>query len=232
MRKKPVRLALPHSCSESLQNMNKTAGGYFCPACETEVVDYRDFSDADMLASLQIRAGKSCGIFREDQINRQIYPAGERTCTSFAHTWKALSLLAGLSLSPKAGELIAQTPQKIAVTEAGKPNIKNQIRPADKPVRYLAGTVRSGHDDMPIKNVRVRFEEGGKSVRTDKNGRFKIILPEDIAVEYVTVAVSTRRDYKPFHKKIKVAALPAERLSVELWEKREGVIMGNPRAFF
>ncbi|MCK6691299.1 MAG: carboxypeptidase-like regulatory domain-containing protein, partial [Thermoanaerobaculia bacterium] len=153
-------------------------------------------------------------------------------CTPFAHTWKALSLLAGLSLTPNAVELMAQTPQKITVTEIGTSNIKKQIRPADKPVRYLAGTVRSRHDDMPLKNVRVRFEEGGKSVRTDKNGRFKIILPEDIAVEYVTVAVSTRRDYKPFHKKIKVVALPAEGLIVELREKREGVIMGTPRVFF
>lgn len=231
MRKKPIQLTLPHPCSESRRKMKKTASGYFCKACESEVIDYRAFSDVELLNALQSRAGKPCGIFREDQLNRKIYPDGQ-SCTSFAHAWKTLGLLAGLSLAPQPGDLTAQTQQNIAVRESGNPAVERQILPATTQVRYLSGHVRNWYDEQPVKNARVRFEEGGKTVRTDKYGRFKIILPDDYNAEFVTVSVTTRRKYRPYYKKLRVVALPAEGLAIELREIKERDIMGSPRVFF
>ena len=231
MYKKPIQLTLPNPCTESRKKMKTTTAGYFCAACHTEVVDYREYSDAALAESLNRRkAGKACGIFREDQLNRSIYPL-RQSCSGLTHTWKALGLLAGLSLAPQANNLTAQSNLPLPEVESAQP-----VRP-DAPVsltqqsRYLSGQIINWEDEEPVKNARVRFEECGKMVRTDKNGRFKLVLPDDYKATHITVTVSTRRTFRPFSKKIPVAALPAEGLTVELRNKKERVVMGSPRVW-
>lgn len=231
MRKKPAHITLPNPCSESRKEMKKTTDGYFCSACNTAVVDYREFSDVALLESLNRRkTGKPCGIFREDQLNRSIYPPGQ-SCSGFAHTWKALGLLAGLSLAPQANSLSAQSNLHRPDAQSAQPARPELPVSFTQQPRYLSGSVFSWSEETPIKNARVRFEECGKTVRTDKNGRFKLVLPDDYKATHFTLTVSARRTFRPFSKKIPVAALPAEGLTVELRNKKERVVMGSPRVW-
>lgn len=230
MRKKPVQLAVPQPCSESRKNMKKTQEGYFCHSCNSDVVDYRGYSDQAMLESLKRRKaeGKPCGIFRDDQLNRNLHPAGQ-SCRPFSHTWKALGLLTGLSLAPQVNSLLAQS-------GVSQPEMHHFDRTVTTPesqsqsqkTRYLTGQVTDRFGREPLKRVKIRFEECGQTVRTNADGRFKLVVPQNYTGEHLTVMVSESRHHRSYSKKILTAALPVEGLKIKLIDDRYRVTMGCP----
>lgn len=66
---KNIKISIPKPCHEDRNKMLPTSNGYFCNSCEKEVIDFRNFSDADIQLFFKKMEGKStCGIFNTEQL--------------------------------------------------------------------------------------------------------------------------------------------------------------------
>ncbi|AII51854.1 carboxypeptidase-like regulatory domain-containing protein [Hymenobacter sp. APR13] len=72
----PLRLSVPQPCSESWAAMTPAAQGRHCAACAKVVIDFTTLSDAEVVALLH-RTAAPCGRFREDQLQRVLWPLAE-----------------------------------------------------------------------------------------------------------------------------------------------------------
>lgn len=62
--------------------------GRFCQSCSTTVIDFTAMTDAQMINWLTRQNGKTCGRFREDQLERNLRPVSSR-----ASNWKQKTLV-------------------------------------------------------------------------------------------------------------------------------------------
>jgi len=75
--KKLIQLEVPEPCHENWNNMSSTQQGKFCLACQKEVIDFSSMSDKEILNHISNAGSKSCGRFRNDQLNRVLIPPAE-----------------------------------------------------------------------------------------------------------------------------------------------------------
>ena len=57
--------------------MTSTEQGKFCLACQKEVIDFSSMSDKELLHYISNASSKSCGRFRNDQLNRVLISPAE-----------------------------------------------------------------------------------------------------------------------------------------------------------
>lgn len=86
-----ISIQIPELCQERRSNMDKTENGWFCHVCAQEVIDFTQKSDAEVCKAFENPEKQPCGVYRPDQLNRQLDP--KRHCKSYVNTWKAMSLL-------------------------------------------------------------------------------------------------------------------------------------------
>lgn len=72
--KHPIQIFIPQPCSEDWNNMTPQEQGRFCDSYQKCVVDFTNFSDAELYQYLLANKGKkACGRFRPSQLNRPIH---------------------------------------------------------------------------------------------------------------------------------------------------------------
>ncbi len=91
-----MKIQIPQPCHEKWDEMNPTKKGAFCLACQKEVVDFSTMSDEDIKQHFQKSAGKTCGRFRQDQIDRPLAFEPQKGF-SFAKIWLSLGLFLGVA---------------------------------------------------------------------------------------------------------------------------------------
>lgn len=71
---KSIQISIPSPCHEDWNKMTQQEQGRFCSSCQKCVVDFRHLSD-DALIEFYHRTSNEhvCGIFRESQLNREIF---------------------------------------------------------------------------------------------------------------------------------------------------------------
>ncbi len=67
---KPIYLHIPEPCHENWEQMSPAQKGRFCDSCAKQVIDFSSMSDQQILNVLSAAAGKTCGRFTADQLNR------------------------------------------------------------------------------------------------------------------------------------------------------------------
>ncbi|TAG56333.1 MAG: hypothetical protein EAZ27_05155 [Cytophagales bacterium] len=78
---KNIKISIPKPCHEDRNKMLPTSNGYFCNSCEKEVIDFRNFSDADIQLFFKKMDGNStCGIFNAPQL---VFPDFEAKSYTF-----------------------------------------------------------------------------------------------------------------------------------------------------
>ncbi len=72
----PTNLQIPTPCAEEWTAM-KTSGFdcRFCAACQRNIMDFTQKTDAEILAHVRRNEGRICGRFRADQLNRPLIGA-------------------------------------------------------------------------------------------------------------------------------------------------------------
>ncbi len=71
---KNILLHIPEPCHEDWAAMKPEDKGRFCASCCKTVVDFSLMSDREVLAYLADAAGKTCGRFTADQLQRDLMP--------------------------------------------------------------------------------------------------------------------------------------------------------------
>ena len=75
-----MKIQIPKPCSEDIQKMTPVERGVFCGACQKTVIDFSSMSDTEIIEYFKKAAKqKTCGIFSETQLNRNLKPKKTET---------------------------------------------------------------------------------------------------------------------------------------------------------
>jgi len=187
---KPV-IHVPHPCRVDWAALQFSATGRYCAACEKNVIDFADKTDAEILAVLA-GAGSSalCGRFAARQLNRPL----ELPKTQLH--WRA-GLAAALTLWGIKDSAGAPAPALITVEQVGKDSEEEFLQPnlvttgADTIV--IKGVVLDSatHQGMPGATVLLKGTQYGMAA--DINGRFSLAIAADqwhgkqVAIRFMAV---------------------------------------------
>lgn len=70
-----MRIQIDTPCTIDWNQMDPVKGGRFCESCNKKVHDFSIFTDQEILDFISAN-GKVCARFRENQLNRELYPSG------------------------------------------------------------------------------------------------------------------------------------------------------------
>jgi len=185
--KHPIQITIPQPCHEDWNKMTPQEQGRFCDSCQKCVVDFTNFSDAELYQYLLDNAGKkACGRFRTEQLNRPIQIPYQPH--SQLYKWIIAAGLALVFLSTPETNSFARAPF-IATYSFYHAEEENDKKTED--TTSIKGIVLDMAGD-PIVNAVIRTMVKGTQVSitlTDINGRFSIAsvtnTPYDIIANYL-----------------------------------------------
>ena len=205
------RPSIPQPCAQPWAAMSPTAAGRHCAACATEVVDFTQLTDAEILAYLARHQGQRvCALAH----GRQLAPAPP------AAPWRRW-LLAGLALLGLAPAGVAGTAPPVRpplADSGGGPT-------APGPQVVVRGQVLDGLDGSPVAGARVMVKGTKYGTLTDEQGRFELIMApgfeaikkgtlqlefsgSPFVFEPQTVAVKVARKAKPVTLAVQLKSIP------------------------
>ncbi len=174
MKKKPthVRFEIPEPCSQSVDEMHLLPGGLHCNRCEKTVVDLMNLTDRELIRLYQKRQGRICGIFRPDQLDRNMaVPAAIDKRTN----WKAIAAFASALLFGNAGISQTNGEQSLSKEELFMGDVAPII---DTGFQTIKGKVVDENDE-PLIGATILLESG-KGTVTDIEGIFSVKVPENL----------------------------------------------------
>ena len=197
---KNFRIQIADPCHEEWDQMSPNEKGSFCQSCQKTVVDFSKLSDRQVAAYFKNPPTKTCGRFRPEQLNRTI-PVYREMKPSFATRAASFFLTSMLA----AGSLQATTtnffnPISIHQVE-GKSVITltdNEVIPTTKGKRVIEGIIVD-KNNKPLVDISVICKDS--NTFTDKNGKFKLAIPDDfkgtkILVTYTDITHKVQKVYQ------------------------------------
>ncbi|WP_293307898.1 hypothetical protein [Pedobacter sp. UBA5917] len=92
------KITIPEPCHEQWNEMIDIEKGKFCGSCQKSVIDFVQFSDADMIRWFENNQAESCGRFNPEQLDRYIGSEKRSYFRFFKPSLIAASLFAFLSI--------------------------------------------------------------------------------------------------------------------------------------
>ncbi|MGI4870006.1 MAG: hypothetical protein ACRYFX_02375 [Janthinobacterium lividum] len=170
---RPTTIHQPAPCHESWEAMTPTDVGRHCAACQTQVVDFTQMTDGEVVAFVsQYNPVRRCGRFREDQVDRPLLAAA-RPVTGWRRWAVATVLLAGSAVGLKAR---AQGRKPDVAVDPTTRSIASDSFLVRGVVRNWWGIRKKG----VFVYVHVKCAtSGGWAGTTDAKGRFRITVPKN-----------------------------------------------------
>ncbi|WP_139924992.1 carboxypeptidase-like regulatory domain-containing protein [Hymenobacter sp. DG01] len=176
-------LSVPQPCHESWAAMTPAAQGRHCAACDKVVVDFTRMTDAEILAYLGQSAGKSCGRFRQEQLNRPLLDLSVP-----AAPWRLwLAAIAALGLAPGAH---AQAPRPVPIQQQitlGMVATPSQPAQPSLPLTIIRGLV-TDETGTGLPGVTILLKGTQIGAASNSDGSFELRMP---AVRPVTLIISS-----------------------------------------
>ncbi|MBO3272562.1 carboxypeptidase-like regulatory domain-containing protein [Hymenobacter defluvii] len=167
-------ITIPTPCHENWQHMTSTAQGRHCAACQTVVVDFTQFTDAELLAYLSQRTGQpTCGRFRAGQLGRPLRPTVAATAVSRWRAWLAAAVAVWGLREAAAPAVRAQV--SVEQQEPKPSFLPITLGMVAQPPVVVRGTVTDGEGPLPGVTVFLTGTQLG--VSCDANGRFELAVP-------------------------------------------------------
>lgn len=181
MKHHPIQISIPQPCHEDWNKMTPREQGRFCDSCQKCVVDFTNFSDAELYQYLLDNAGKkACGRFRPSQLNRPIQIPHQPH--SQLYKWIiAAGLALAISSAPEM-KAFARVPftSTIHNIDTFNPNDKENGKDSDKANTdrvVIKGYVKD--IDSPIMYAQIQISTNGRFVAgalSDVNGYFELTV--------------------------------------------------------
>jgi hypothetical protein len=198
-------IAIPQPCHERWAAMLPTATGRHCASCQESVVDFTRMSDAEVIEFLERYPAVSCGRFRDEQLDRQLWPPATGAPAGWRQWLATLATVVGLTqlMAPRAAaqEILSNgsggpTPgsksqTEVAVMPKSSPTPELPAAPALPPTQELVirGVVRSIWG-IPLASAWVRIEGTTLTTRTDAHGRFLLRIASSELPEETGLRIS------------------------------------------
>ncbi len=202
-----MALSVGLPCAEDWNNMQQLPGGQrFCAHCAHTVVDFSNATDAEIIAAFRDSAGKVCGRFRNDQLDRPLsaaVPASDK--------WRYFKIMAA------AGMLAVSQVPLVHAQDMIRPDTTEQAIAANAvaapvPLRpdslTISGMVKDEQDN-PVEYATIFLLEN-EDVMTfsDENGQFELTIPEQLKGQAVHLAVTFSSDHEMVTLPIEPHELP------------------------
>ena len=181
-------LSVPTPCPESWQHMTPTTTGRHCAACQTVVIDFTGFSDAELLAYLGRHAGQAtCGRFRVGQLNRPLRPV----VAAGGPQWRAW--LAAVVTVWGLREVAAPAARAQALVEQRERRRAGNTTPLTvglvvKPTVIVRGTIMDA--DGPLPGATILLKGTKIAVSSSVYGKFELTIPSDTATVHSELTIS------------------------------------------
>ncbi len=164
----PLSINVAKPCHQSWESMMPNAEGRHCNECSKTVVDFTNYSDAELVAYFSNLQGKVCGRFRASQLSRSLHIPPQPHSRLYRLT-VALGLTLLFSQSTATFAQSTKEPSWGSVSSARSKGISGEKR-----VGALTGRVSDslGH---PVANASVHFYCNGnyrKMVYTNSGGEY------------------------------------------------------------
>lgn len=154
-----LHISIPEPCGENWNAMTvHDALHRHCGACDRVLVDFSQMSDAEIISFLQ-RGEKTCGRFRNDQINRVYAVPKIISPRRSKHWWLLLPSLFG------AAAATAQTSAPVATQQL-----------ASTRSSVLSGRVTDSETNQPIEGAYIHPLDNSTYAVSDANGNFTMTL--------------------------------------------------------
>lgn len=168
------KITINDPCQEKWADMQATNSGRFCDSCQKSVIDFTQFTDADLLKWLSNNKHKACGRFVPEQLDRFITHESSFSLKWFkpgmvAAAFVALLSLPKLSIAAKAK--FNSTYQTIDYNEFNKSYIDEKVAGDFVVVR---GKVIDNDDQSPIIGAQIILKGSKISTSSDASGNFEL----------------------------------------------------------
>ncbi|MEO7309082.1 MAG: carboxypeptidase-like regulatory domain-containing protein [Chitinophagaceae bacterium] len=87
---KTIQVNIAEPCHENWNQMLPHEQGKFCLSCQKPVVDFTVMSDRELLNYFKSNTSNSCGRFNDDQLNKPITVAAQRSIGKWKYFWQFL----------------------------------------------------------------------------------------------------------------------------------------------
>lgn len=186
MRQKDTKfIEIKTPCQEDLSNMDASTQGFFCHACNKEVIDFRFQNDREIRQFFdQYQDRKVCGLFRADQVGKPL--PSVHTSKHFSALKIAAIALSSLTITQGCFMGAVSERKTNAATECTdtplvEDTIFGETRPtlstATHPLRIKGRVWMVAGDTVPQKGGHLDVKDADISIDIDENGYFSFILP-------------------------------------------------------
>ncbi|MCW1147006.1 carboxypeptidase-like regulatory domain-containing protein [Flavobacterium lacisediminis] len=186
MIKDKVNISINRPCSQKFENFERTDKGGYCNSCRKEVLDFRNFTDNEIVDFFSKNQQKTCGVFLEKQLKNYCESYLDSNHKSKKVFYKSLLGVSFLSLFTF-NEGFSQTTEKETINH----EIKN-IEAKNSKQNIAEQEITKGFvfDELgPIAGASVTVKNTNLSTSTDFDGNFifnkKLNVGDVIIVSYI-----------------------------------------------
>lgn len=183
--KENVLLKIADPCHENWATMTPDAKGRHCAACNKVVIDFTNMNDQQILDHLSKAAGKTCGRFYGDQLNRTLTPTAARKMGRWKYFWQIALPLFFLSnrstaqikfpvdtIAYQAPDFNCSRNAGISVRIGGVVAVPKE----DYTKNFLVTGKVVDQQNNPLPHATVMIKETNIGTTTDSNGEFVLAV--------------------------------------------------------
>lgn len=173
MKIKTLRLSIPEPCHEDWNEMTPTLQGRYCQACEKEVTDFSQMTDAQIVQVIEKGKGNHCGRFRFDQLDRDMSQSVSQYVLS---PWAKAGILAASVLLAVPG-MSQQT--RLSTKPAAQVTLVTSEKPTNRKVPIVKGIVMDKRGE-PLIGASVLLVGTSTGTITDLEGKFTLHVEQQL----------------------------------------------------
>ena len=190
---KSLIVKIPQPCHERWDAMQPAEQGRFCASCRKTVVDYTALSDRELVQRLN-QSATTCGRFRNDQLNRPLVMADQRTNPGWQRWLGVLTmgLLGWQTAQAQGNQPVPQQSHKSARLDRPNDSQPLQVAHNSDPVMLITGTVSTTAATGKLEAVpgaTLHFKGTGVGTNTDGAGAFRLTIPAELQGKSITLVV-------------------------------------------
>lgn len=183
------KIIIEEPCSENWNEMSTTQKGAFCKSCEKEVIDFTNVGAYTLAKKVQNNEN-ICGRFKPEQLNVPLPKVNQGT---FRRNAMALGFTSLLALSaPLTAQEKPEKPNPTSIHTIDRPVIMGRIAIQHKPIEVVTITGVVMDLNTPLVGANVLLNGTEISIKTNANGEFSLIIPNQLLSTKNILSVSYR----------------------------------------
>lgn len=215
-------LNIQNPCDEKWNSMQPHDRGKFCMQCSKEVIDFTKLDNKEIIQIIEESNGRICGRMSISQLNNPLTIQEKKNRSKLYKALTAIFLI-GSTGSVLAAPLPSTTNNlNVSKNECNYKRINLKQFKTDTLKNTLKGQVLTEFEE-PIPDAIINVKELLLSVKSDEEGNFSIVLPDNFSLDYITLNIE--HEYFVSHSlRIFKTDIPMEK---KFYLNEEHVLMGD-----